>query len=569
MSSTARSIEAGESEVGLLGAVRRHSWLVAASTAVFAAAGYGLATLVPREYAATATVTVARPDTQPVYRTVSAGDASNRQLTMANQLHDSRTLARAAAAMGTSAVTLANRLTITPQAQTSLIDVMATASSPAAAAATANAVVRAYEAIAADDEALHTAASVAPLQASSTQLGTQIARLRVQVQARGDAVRTAVAAEFARASTPPVAGAEDRSVQAALQFDPAYTALRASLADQQVQQDALTEKIRQLRVDGSLLGVPFSHVDAAAEPTSPDTLAPSRGAVLGGIVGLLVGCGLAWRRAERRRPMSAVRAGAILGAPVLLDMALPRRSLSQLSRLSGFALADRRLGSVAFSLARFCDARGLRRLVVAPATVEKEGPAVALAVAVAIHRAGDEVVLVDVGDDGGRLTTLSGLREEIGFRDVIAGRVSLESAVVSLGVAETSIRFVPLGTGAEAPAVAVATRLALMPGESLTLVDAPGLEISGQAIGAAADQAALVLVTSEASAAEALAAARTKLELAGTVVVGLVHVRATGRRRRIGRASAVETVSVVRQDPSSTPAEVRLPRVAEPQRPAR
>jgi Mrp family chromosome partitioning ATPase len=339
------------------------------------------------------------------------------------------------------------------------------------------------------------------------------------------------------------------------------------MADQQGQKDALIEKIRQLRVDGSLMGVPFSNVDDATPPTAPDTLSPARGALLAGIVGLLVGCGIAWRRAERRRPMSGSHAGAILGVPVLLDVVLARRALSELRGISSFALADRRLGSVAFALARFCDARGLRRLVVSPATAETEGPAVALALAAAIHRAGDEVLLVDVGDDGGRLTALSGLREEAGFRDVIAGRTTLESVVVSLVVADTSLRFVAMGTGPEPPAVAVATRLALMAGEALTLVDAPGLETSGQAIGAATDQAALVLVTDERSQPEALAAARTKLELAGTIVVGVIHVRRASRRLRAGRDSGVDTVSVVRHTVASVPPPLRVGRAAEPRRP--
>ncbi len=568
MTPSNRSTESYEPEVGLLAALRRYAVLVVAVALVLAAAAYALAWSLPKEYTATATVTVARPDTQPVYRTVSAGDVSNRQLTIVQQLHDSRTLTRAAVALGTTPGSLETRLTVQPEAQTALIDVKATAPTAAGAADTANAVVTAYRAIFADDQRRVTEAGIAPLRTSANQLAAQIGKLRLQVQARSAALRQQVVQTFAGAFPPPVAGAEDRAVQTALQIDPTYTALRASLVNPQIQLDGLNEKMRELSVDGGLMGVPFSHVDDAIPASAPDTLAPTRGALLGGIVGLLFGCGLAWRRAERNRPMSGARVAAILGVPVLLDVALPKRSLAQLSRLSDFASTEKRLGSVAVSLMRFCEVRGLRRLVVAPATTERAGPAVALALATSIRGSGRDLLLVDLGDDGGHLTSLSGLRDEIGLRDVIAGRALLVDSCVSLGVGHTSVEFIGLGAGPEQSAVAVAEHLALLPHEALAVVDAPGLETSGLAIGAAADDSALVLVTCDSTEAEALAVTATKLELAGTLVVGVVHVRTTRGWWRPRRRSGVDHVSVVRQSVPSLATPLHPARVVESRRTA-
>ena len=348
MTTTAlRTQISSEPGAGLLVSVRRHLLVVALMTAIFAAAGYGIALSLPKQFSSTATLTVARPDTLPVYRTLSAGDASNRQLTIANQLHDSRTLQRAATALGTSATSLAGRLTVTPLAQTSLIEVGATAGTAAGAARTANAVVAAYTAVSAADEAQQTADSVTPLLASSTQLTGQIALTSKQLQARVTAIRTQVSQAFSSASTPAVPGAEDRAFQAALQTDPAFTSLRSALATQESQRDALTEKVRQLRVDGSLMGLTLSHVDAAVPPDAPSTLRPSRAGVLGALVGLLLGCGLAWRREDSSHSMTAARASSILDAPVLLEAVLPRGALNDLGRLGSFALGDGRFGSVA------------------------------------------------------------------------------------------------------------------------------------------------------------------------------------------------------------------------------
>jgi capsular polysaccharide biosynthesis protein len=523
---------AGDSSVGLLVAIRRQALLVVAATVLFAVAGYVLAARQPAQYTATATVTVARPDTLPVYRTVSNGDASNLQLTVANQLHDTRTMAKAAQALHTSAADLAPRVNITPEAQTSLIDVSATAAHRAAAAITANEVITAYQAVAAQDAAQHTANSVAPLQSEADQITKQIAALGPQVVARAAEIRSQVQAEFSGTTgTTTVAGAQDRAVQAALQSDPEYSALRASLTDQQTQLDSVSQKIRQLQVDGTLMGRVFSHVDPADVPTKPDTISPARAAVLGGVVGFLLGCALAWRRAERRKPMSAQHASGLLAAPVLLELELPRGATGDLRRTGAFAAGDGRLASLAVALSRFVAEHQVRNLVTAPATDEPEGPAVALALAVAMSGNGDDVTLVDAGDGGGRLTALAGLAGTAGMRDLVAGRAGVHDALGSLDAVDGRLPFVGLGTGPEPAVGAIATRLgAITAGDSLALVDAPGLETSGHAIGAAANRGALLLVTSERTDPSALSATRTKLTLAGTLLVGIVHVRSRSRR---------------------------------------
>ena len=532
--------EASVAEVGLLTAVRRQLPLVVATALVFAAGGYALAKALPEEYSADAVVTVARPDTLPVYRTVSAGDASDRQLTIANQLHDSRTLSRAAAALGTTEASLAGRVTVTPEPQTSLIDVAATASSPSGAARAANAVVAAYRQVAAADQAAQTARDVAPLTSAAAALQEQIARLKAQVATRATVLREQVAAEFAGSSGPPAAaGSQDRATQAALQADPLYSALRAQLADTQSQRDALADKIRQVQVDGPLMAQVFSRVDPAAPPTAPDTMSPAKAATLAGLVGLLVGCALAWWRAERRRPTAASEAARLLGMPLLAELSPSRRALRDTRRLAVAAGADGQLAALAVALARYADHGRLSCLVVAPATSEGAAPAVALALASATTRAGSVALLVDATTDG-RLSGAAGLQGRPGFRDLAAGHADLASVTHELDLAGRPLPFVPVGEGADPVENLPASRLAAArDGQGPLVVAAPGLRSSGRALGLGADRGALVLVTDDRSAPAELAGARVKLVLAGATVAGLVHVHGS-RREPVRRSRANE-----------------------------
>jgi capsular exopolysaccharide synthesis family protein len=273
-------------------------------------------------------------------------------------------------------------------AQTNVIALTATSSTPAEAALIANTYANAFVA--------HTrAASEANLTAAETQLKGQILALQKQVQSlrssRGTSEATALLNEVA----------------------------------------VLKEQLAQLEVNGAVASGGIEVVTPAQKPASPSSPQPSRDGVLGLVAGLVVGLAAAFVRDNLDDAVSSKEiAEQLVGVPVLAMVPMvpswkKREQPMVISRSSPTSPAAEAYRSLRTSLQFTRNDRPLRTvLVTSPAAAEGKTSTLAN-LGTVFAQAGERVVLVSCDLRRPRLGQFFGINEQLGLTTVLLGEKSL------------------------------------------------------------------------------------------------------------------------------------------------
>lgn len=195
--------------------------------------------------------------------------------------------------------------------------------------------------------------------------------------------------------------------------------------------DRLVEKERELATVEALLNSNASLIRPAtgAQQIAPQ---PARNAVLGLLLGLFLGVGLAflWEALDTRvRTTREIERR--LGLPLLARVRHPPRWIERAGRLTMLA-APESMDAEAYRVLRtnfeFFNMQHGARVVMVTSATQGEGKSTTVAnLAVALSRAGQRVVLVDLDLRRPRLDRFFGLEESVGVTDVVRGTARLSS----------------------------------------------------------------------------------------------------------------------------------------------
>jgi len=226
---------------------------------------------------------------------------------------------------------------------------------------------------------------------------------------------------------------------------------------------------------------------------------PKRNAILGTMLGLALGIGLAFAwNALDKRIRNAEEVEAVLGLPLLARLPKPSRGAKGLAMLSDpndiDAEAVRRLRT-SVELANL-DLQAKSIMVTSPAAVHGKSTTIAN-LAVALARSGRSVALVDLDLRQPVIDTYFGLESHPGVTDVALGRVGLEEALfrvripgpTSRGSGSTGgrLRVLVAGSPPPSPGEFVGSQALgqildrLVAEHDLVLIDAPPLLAVGDA----------------------------------------------------------------------------------------
>jgi polysaccharide biosynthesis transport protein len=273
--------------------------------------------------------------------------------------------------------------------------------------------------------------------------------------------------------------------QARTEVEASLTRLRAAGDDRGALYAELVEREKQLRTLESLQTSSAYLVDPATRGVQVEPR-PVRNAVLGFLLGLIVGFGLAylWDRLDTR-----VRSGdemeAHLQLPLLGSVATqarqPARSLAMLAEGDGAAAEGYRVLRNSIELASLD--RHVRVLMITSAVAGEGKSTTAANLAIAFARAGKRVVLVDLDlrdPDQHRFFDVAG---RPGLTDVILGKATMDEALATIAVTDheaSPVAWERNGGGTVGGVLDVVTMGPLPPD--------PGEFVGGQALGRALDE---------------------------------------------------------------------------------
>jgi polysaccharide biosynthesis transport protein len=202
--------------------------------------------------------------------------------------------------------------------------------------------------------------------------------------------------------------------------------------------DALLEKKLDLELEGNLLAN-NAQVSQYAEGAGKVRPLPRRNAILGGLLGLALGIGLALlAEALDKRVRSEKEVEAALGLPLLGRLPRPGRRLRKANRLvmltepkSVHAETFRKLRT---SLEFVNFERGARTIMVTSAGPQEGKSTTVANLAVALARAGRRVALVDLDLRRPFLHSFFGVAGDQGITDVVVDRIKLDQAILSVAL---------------------------------------------------------------------------------------------------------------------------------------
>jgi Mrp family chromosome partitioning ATPase/LPS O-antigen subunit length determinant protein (WzzB/FepE family) len=524
---------------GLVASVWRYRWLVAAVALAGALAGLGFSLVQPVQYEASSRILLTVPSSQDGGQV----DPNRFVLNEAAFMTSPPVLDRAVRlAKGRVTVRqLRERLVAEPSTESDLVTLRVRDATAQGAAELAEAVGRAYEETSLQQGVDGVARAVAGVQQTERALRGRLDEL-------------------------------NRKLQAA----PGDRTLRAQRDAVQALLDEAARREQELQVTGPP-GDPVALRERPEVPDSPSQPKPSRLVALGGLLGSVLAGGSAWWLAGRRQAVPATppppwHDAAPLAAPLLGE-------IPDFTELAGEAQvptatdpespAGAAYRALASSLQSVLDRTGTRALVITSPEPGDGKTLTSVNLAVAMGESGQHVVLVD-GDERHRgLSQLCDLDGQPGLTD-LAGEATPIDYCLWLP-AFTSIQVIPAG----AP---VADTAGFLSGPSfsramvqvrqhanVTVVDAPALLSSPDALAIAEQVEGVVLVVRPETSAVALIEARRHLDASRTRLLGYVLNRSGARRDgrsdgglggRNGPAGAVRQLPgpVVERDARARPA---------------
>ena len=367
--------------------LRRRKWWIIAIALLGLAVSLAISLSEPKQYSATAQLLV-----QPSNEALALGSAQ-QQITPTDVQTELQLVTSAPVLMEVQRKLGSHPpVSASEVAQTNVIALTATASTPAQAALIANTYADAFIAHTRD-------VSEANLTATETQLKGQILALQKQVlslkNSRGSAEAAALLNQVA----------------------------------------VLKEQLAQLEVKGAVATGGIELVTPAQKPASPSSPQPSRDALLGVVAGLAVGLAAAFVRDNLDDAVSSKEiAEQLVGVPVLAMVPMvstwkKREQPMVISRSSPTSPAAEAYRSLRTSLQFTRNDQTLRTLLVtSPAAAEGKTSTLAN-LGTAFAQAGERVVLVSCDLRRPRLGQFFGIDEQVGLTSVLLGEKSLQGVL--------------------------------------------------------------------------------------------------------------------------------------------
>jgi capsular exopolysaccharide synthesis family protein len=326
--------------------------------------------------------------------------------------------------------------------------------------------------------------------------------------------------------------------------------------------DSLSSEIPKLeRAGKSTSPVLVTVTKRAVAPSSPASPRPKLDLLLGLVVGLLLGLGLAILRSQFDRTVRSVSQVADMtgASPLALVKSSKRLGRSPLSQRDPKTREElEAFRSLRASLELAGDGASPRRLVVT-STLPSEGrTTVACNLAIVAARSGSRVCLVEADLRRPAVGKYLGLAPGPGLGAVLAGEATVDAAVVESKYGSLSV--LTAGRLPDDPAAALGSRkmsetlAALADRFDLVIIDTPAiLSVSDALVLAHTADATLVVVRYGETPRSSLADALDALQRAGstvsdTVLVGLPRRLTYHEARSNGRAEAVVQTPEGRDD---------------------
>lgn len=499
----------------LVGALWRYRWPVLIAAFLSAIAGYVYTAAQPPMYEATGRVTLTSPFDRTLFRHergVPFVEIDRYLNTQANRMTSPDVLAAASELLEGHFRPGQIRQLVGAESSTSILEVTVRArhEDPTQAADIVNAVMQAYQNIAA-------AQVQAQVEASVAQLAELEANLRERLRALS----------------------EDEDSD-----DPLVRVERDNLSQELAD---LQTRAGQIQADAAVYGAGIERVDPAVAPEQPISESPRRMAAVFGILGLIAAIIVAFWRSERTQIIdNSDDAAEAVDSPLLgvLSSRQARTATAAAPVVTAPDSSAAREHQLIASKLALLDRESKARVVLVTSPEETPGQSVA-ALNLALSAALDQrvVILADV-DPAGWLTGLLGADGRCGISDLIA-RSTEGDIVVGDCVAEVDqlppvdgFRFIPAGTAAGdgsggttgVPQMAKLVARLLQEADLIVLNGPPLLEAPA-ATRLAADADGVVLIVRRGTKVEDLRKTTELIDLAKTSLSGYIFDRSQAQGR--------------------------------------
>jgi capsular exopolysaccharide synthesis family protein len=368
--------------------LRRRKWWVIAVTVLGLVASLGYSLTQPKAYSASAQLLI-----QAEAGVTTAGNP--QPITSTDVLTELQLMTSAPVeAAVTRQLGSAPNVTAAEVGQTNVVSVTASAASPARAALIANAYATAFV-------TYQRSVTIANLAAAEVQLSRQIASTAAQAKS--------------------------------LQSNPAAAAQVNALLSSE---STLKDQLAQLQVNGAVATEAVQLVSPATPPSAPSSPKPVRDAILGLLLGLLVGIGLAlvvehlddtvYLKEDVERLTSGSR---VLGLVPMVDTWKNRDQAFVIAVAKPNSVIGEAYRSLRTSL-QFAALDGLARVILVTSASAGEGKSATVAnLGVVLATGGERVVIVSCDLRRPRLARFFGLDDQVGLTTVLLGRCPLQEAL--------------------------------------------------------------------------------------------------------------------------------------------
>ena len=492
-----------------------------------AAAGFAIAPLLPASYSAQSQVVIGSPQQPTILGNpvVATGWTDPEYATKVLASHD--VAAETSKLLGgrLTADQVDGQVTVDGSSASPVVSISATADSPRLAQDLANAVPRAYVSV-------ETRASRQRADDAGNVLNQLLTSQQQRLADLQQQMRTVVTSVQGAAAGILVPSDRASFVQATLDADIGYQALRDEATALTTQISATQEALRQATVNSGVLQSGVDQVIEAPLPGATPQSTRLRYAGIAGLIGAILGALVAWRVAESRKTVDPAVAAATLGAPCLGTVGRTRalRGLPGFVDLSEDTPLASELKVVASSLLLNAQRRELDCIVVTSAHRREGKSALARNLAAAAEYIGHPVVLVDAGFGSPTTSAALGLDDSAGLAEVVEGKPPAQV-----------LHRVPYGDDGHVPVMSIGRNgFATEPGRRLNeerrrnwakamtslrptvpVVDTPAINEHPLALQLAGGGGLLVVVSARTTLAD-LEVIRTRAEVADVPLLGFV-----------------------------------------------